>query len=294
MKFPRLRNHLLIGVLAGLVLFTTTLAAMDPAQEAAIKRKVERYLTRYFNLAPQESVMVDQVWSVENPPMWGLAVTRVQAGKTTSDVYMLSKDMKQLSLGRVLDFSRDLDAENLAKINLKDTPARGPENAAVTLIEFCDLQCPDCKGMVDNLNAVLPGYEGKVRVLFKNYPLISKHPWSEPAALVARCAYQQNPAAFWNYYDFYYSQQQSITSANLRERSLEVGKQTGLDVDQLTRCFDSKASLPAVQSDVFEALKLGVKGTPTLLINGRFVFNEDMTQKDYRKLIDEALASSKQ
>lgn len=291
MEFRRSRSWFLTGAVIALVFYATSIAAMDPSQEAAIKRKVERYLTRYLNLAPQESVTVDQVWSVENPPMWGLAVTRMQAGKTTSDVYMLSKDMKQLSLGRVLDFSRDLDAENLAKINMKDAPIRGPANAAVTLVEFCDLQCPDCKGMVDNLNAVLPSYEGKVRVLFKNYPLISKHPWAEPAAIVSRCAFQQKPAAFWDFYDFFYSQQQSITSANLREKALTVGKQAGLDVDQLTTCFDSKASLPAVQSDVFEALKLGVKGTPTLLVNGRFVFNEEMNPKDYRKLIDEALTS---
>jgi protein-disulfide isomerase len=291
MKLPRRSLWFLAWSIAALFLQPTFLAAMDARQEAEIKQKVVRYLTRYFNLAPQESVTVDQIWSVEKPPMWGLAVTRVQAGKTTNDVYMLSKDMSQLSLGRVLDFTHDQDAANLDKINLKDAPVRGPATARVILIEYCDLQCPDCKAMVENLNKVLPSYDGQVRLMFKNYPLISKHPWAEAAAIVSRCAYQQKPAAFWNFYDFFYSQQEAITTANLREKALAVGKQASLDVGQLTACFDSKASLPAVQSDVFEALKLGVHGTPTILVNGRFVFSEEMNEKDYRKLIDEALAS---
>ena len=269
----------------------TSALASDSPLETELKLRVENYLTRYFQLAPQESLTVDQIWSVENPPMWGLAVTRKQAGKTSTEVYMLSKDLKQLSLGRVLDFNRNLDAENLEKINLNDAPSRGPNNAPVTVITYCDLQCPDCKAMSANLRTVLPAYDGSVRLVFKNFPLMSKHPWAEAAAVASRCAFIQKPDAFWNFYDFFYTHQDSVTKSNIRERALEVGKEAGLDANRFAACYDSKETLPDIQKDLFEANKLGVRGTPTLLVNGRFIFNEDMTEQDYHKRIDEALAT---
>lgn len=274
-------------------LSTLPLIAQDPKLEADLKVRVQHYLASYFKLAPQESVVVNELWSVEKPPMWGLAVTRKQGGKTQDDVYMLSKDLKTLSLGRVLDFTRDLDVENLEKINLSDAPSRGPSNAPVTLVQYCDLQCPDCKTMVENLKLVLPSYDQKVRVVFKNYPLVNKHAWAESSALAARCAYLQRPEAFWTFYNYFYSEQDSISSANIREKVSSVAKQSGLDVTKFGTCYDSKATLRSIQEDMYEAAKLGVRGTPTILVNGRFVFNEEMTDKDYRKLIDEALAHPK-
>jgi protein-disulfide isomerase len=267
--------------------------ALDPQLEANIKAKVEHYLTSYFRLAPQEWVVVSQIWSVDKPSLWGLYVTRNQGGKSQDDVYMLSKDFKTLSLGRVLDFTKDLDAENLGKVSFVDVPTRGPANAPVTLVEYCDLQCPDCKTMADNLKRVLPDYRDKVRVVFKNFPLMNRHPWAEAAAVAARCAYVQKPAAFWSFYDFYYAEQEAISVENLRERSVALAQKAGIDGGQFAACYDSKAAVRTIQEDVYEAAKLGVKGTPTILINGRFVFNEEMTDKDYRKLIDEALANLK-
>jgi len=280
-----------LGLSLAFLLGPTSLPARDSPLETELKLRVEHYLTRYFQLAPQESLTVDQIWAVEKPPMCGLAVTKKQAGKTSTEVYMLSKDLKQLSLGRVLDFNRDLDAENLEKINLSDAPSRGPNNARVTLITYCDLQCPDCKAMSANLKKVLPAYDDSVRFVFKNFPLMNKHAWAEAAAVASRCAFVQNTDAFWKFYEFFYTHQDSVTKSNIREKALEVGKETGLDANRLAACYDSKATLPDIQKDLFEANTLGVRGTPTLLVNGRFVFNEEMTEQDYQKLIDEALAA---
>ncbi|MBZ5534842.1 MAG: DsbA family protein [Acidobacteriia bacterium] len=291
MKISWKKDLIAIGLSLAWLLAPASLLASNSPSETELKLRVEHYLTRYFQLAPQESLTVDQIWSVDNPPMWGLSVTRKQAGKTSTEVYMLSKDLKQLSLGRVLDFSRDLDAENFEKINLGDAPSRGPNSALVTLITYCDLQCPDCKAMSTNLRKVLPAYIDSVRFVFKNFPLMSKHAWAEAAAVASRCAFVQRADAFWNFYDFFYTYQDSVTKANIREKALEVGKEAGLDATRLATCYDSKATLPDIQKDLFEANKLGVRGTPTLLVNGRFVFNEEMTEQDYHKLIDEALAT---
>jgi protein-disulfide isomerase len=291
MRISWMKDLITIGLSLALLLGPTSALARDAPLETEIKLQVEHYLTRYFQLAPQESLTVDQIWSVENPPLWGLEVTKKQAGKTSTEVYMLSKDLKRLSLGRVLDFTRDLDAENFEKIDLSDAPSRGPNNALVTLITYCDLQCPDCKTMSANLRKALPAYDGSVRLVFKNFPLMSRHAWAEAAAVVSRCAFIQRADAFWSFYDFFYAQQDSVTKTSIREKALEVGREAGLDVARLAACYDSKATLPDIQKDLFEANKLGVRGTPTLLVNGRFVFNEEMTEQDYHKLIDEALAT---
>lgn len=280
-------------LLSALWLTSSFVFASDATSDADLRARVQRYLTSYFQLAPQESLTVDEIWSVENPSLWGLAITKKQAGKTSTDVYMLSKDLKTLSLGRVLDFTRDLDAENLEKVNLNNAPFRGPDNAAVTLITYCDLQCPDCKEMSANLRRVLPGYGDKVRLMFKNFPLMSRHAWAEPAAIAARCAYIQRADAFWNFYDFFYLQQDSVTTKNVRDKAITVAREAGLDTNAFAQCFDTKTTASAIQGDLYEANKLGVRGTPTILVNGRFISNEEMTEKDYRELIDEALASQK-
>jgi protein-disulfide isomerase len=290
MKIHRADVLVLVLILAILCNLSISFSA-EGKTETEIKARVERYLTRYFKLAPQESITVNDIWSVQDPPMWGLSVTRNQGGSLQNDVYMLTKDLKILTLGRALDFTKDLDAENLAKVSLQDAPSTGPDQAPVVMVIFCDYQCPDCKVMAQNLKQVLPGFPGRVRLVFKNFPLMSKHAWAEDAAIAAQCAYVQRPSAFWAYFDFFFSEQNSMTVQNLRRKVMEVGTTLKLDTGKLAACFDTRATLPALQRDLFEAAKLGVKGTPTLLVNGRFVFNEEMTEKDYRKLIEEALTS---
>lgn len=58
----------------------------------------------------------------------------------------------------------------------------------------------------------------------------------------------------------------------------------------LAACLDAPATLQALKDDVFEAARVGVRGTPSLVVNGRFVFDEELGEADYRKLFDEALA----
>jgi len=57
---------------------------------------------------------------------------------------------------------------------------------------------------------MLPNYVGKVRLVFKDFPLEQLHPWARTAAIAGRCAYQQDPKAFWKMYDFIYDNQESF------------------------------------------------------------------------------------
>lgn len=258
--------------------------------EAALKARVERYLVDYFKLGPRDSVKVDEVWDAAAVQQWGLGVTKVQGGKSESLVYMLSKDLTRLSLGRVLDFGEDRRAKNRAKLDLTGAPARGPAGAPVTIVAFCEFQCSDCRAMVAALKRVLPAYEGRVRYVFKNFPILDRHEWAEAAALGAYCARDQQPEAFWAFHDALFEGQGDVTTANVRAKLLELARAQGLDVARLGRCVDEKAFLPVLVRDVYDARRVGARGTPTLLVNGRFVFDEGAGDDDYRELIDEALA----
>ena len=83
----------------------------------------------------------------------------------------------------------------------------------MTLVEFSDFECPVCRSLHDVLRSLLPTYP-QVRVVFKDFPLETLHPWARTAALAGRCAYQQKPEAFWKVYDSIYDNQEIISAEN--------------------------------------------------------------------------------
>jgi protein-disulfide isomerase len=110
---------------------------------------------------------------------------------------------------------------------------------------------------------------GKVRVVFKNFPLESAHPWARAAAIAGRCVYQQDQPAFWKFYDWIYDNQEQISADDLNAKVLAWATGNGVDAVKLGRCIDTKASEPEVDRSIAEGRALGVAGTPTLFINGR-------------------------
>ena len=168
------------------------------------------------------------------------------------------------------DINRTPFQSNLDNLSLQDQPTFGPANAPVTIVEFGDLQCPSCKAEAPVLRGDIPReYGDKVRVVFKDYPLESIHPWARAAAIAARCVYRQDKQAFWKYYDWDYENQEQITGENLHSKVMDWAAANKLDALQLGRCIDTKASEPDVNRNIAEGRALGVTGTPSLFINGR-------------------------
>ena len=92
-------------------------------------------------------------------------------------------------------------AQDAVKLNIENQPAFGPPGAPVTIVEFGDLECPSCRAEAPLLRQLIPElYPGKVRVVFKDYPLESIHPWARAASIAGRCVFRQNKDAFWKFY----------------------------------------------------------------------------------------------
>jgi|SRR5579863_1571059 len=156
------------------------------------------------------------------------------------------------------------------KLNTEHQPGFGPPGAPVTIVEFGDLECPSCRAEAPLLRQLIPElFPGKVRIVFKDYPLESIHPWARAASIAGRCVFRQNPEAFWKFYDWDYENQDDITLDNLKSKVVGWAAGNGINSAQLSSCIDNKATDAEVAQNISEGRAAEVRGTPTLFVNGR-------------------------
>jgi protein-disulfide isomerase len=207
-------------------------------------------------------------------------------GDSKDEVYYLSPDGQTVipaESGSVPAFNIHGDPFqiNLDKLVLDNQPSFGPSNAPVTIVEFGDLECPSCRAEAPVLRTILPTfYADNVRVVFKDFPLESIHPWARAASGAARCVFRQNQQAFWKVYDWFYETQDEIAPDNLTAKVLDWAGKNGIDAVQLGRCIETKATDPEVSRNLAEAHALSLKGTPTLFVNGRKIGGVDWPTLD--------------
>lgn len=176
------------------------------------------------------------------------------------------------------------------KLNLENQPSFGPADAPVTIVEFGDFECPSCRAEAPVLRQLMPDlYPGKFRVVFKDFPLETIHPWARAASDAARCIFRQNPQAFWKFYDWDYDNQDEITVENLKSKVLAWAAGNGVNAADLGRCIDSKATDAEVAQNISEGRALGVRGTPTVFVNGRKAGSGNMIA--LQRIIDAELAA---
>src|SRR5208337_562994 len=212
--------------------------------------------------------------------------------KQTQDFY-ITKDNRTLVLGGIFDLGLDLKREALRTIVTTNQPTQGPRHAPVTIVEYADLECPMCGRLHEFLEKeLLPKYGDKVRIIFKEFPLVQIHDWSLTAAIANECVYEIKPEAFAPFRSLIFQNQGSTYSANVREVLLGYADQLGVDRVKLAGCLDSKASLPRVDEGTREAKRLQIESTPTCFINGRMVVGFPNAEA-YYKTVDAALKEAK-
>jgi protein-disulfide isomerase len=144
-------------------------------------------------------------------------------------------------------------------------PSRGPESAAVTIVEFSDFECPFCRSATEPLRRLLQRYPDEVRLVYRHYPLSDIHPGARVAAEASLCAEEQ--AAFWPFHDALFAAEPPFDPAKLAT----IAEKVPLDMARFGRCLDEGRYAPAVAADVVAAERAGVNGTPALFVNGRFI-----------------------
>ena len=251
---------------------SATSAAAGP--QTQIQKTIEAYLRNLYAFGPEVKVVVT---APKETPIPGLleAIVEVKIGDNTENAkFYVSKDGKYLVRGEVSELGRDPLAENRAAIQMKDAPSLGDPKAVVTLVEYSDFECPVCRTLHDVLRGMLPNYR-QVRVVFKDFPLETLHPWARTAALAGRCAYQQDPAAFWKMYDAIYDNQEIISAENAWTKMSDFAGQAGLNADTFRGCMAGPEAAAAVDASRANGQQLEVNSTPTIFVNGRRLVGAD-------------------
>jgi len=175
------------------------------------------------------------------------------------------------------------------------TPARGADNAPVTIYEFSDFQCPYCARAADTMKELLARRAEDVRLVYLQLPL-SIHNWAKAASVAAVCAADQDHDAFWMLHDRYFENQGGIVSATLLDQSREwLQEGASIDLETWESCAadtESAANQSAVlrvEVSVSTAERMGVTGTPAFFVNGHFL-NGIQPIGAFEKLIDELIA----
>jgi protein-disulfide isomerase len=151
-------------------------------------------------------------------------------------------------------------------VSVDDDPSWGPEDAPVTIVEFSDFQCPYCARFVtQTYPQIKQQYEGKVRFVFRDFPLTQIHENAQNAAEAAGCANEQGK--FWEYHDMLFTNQSALDVASLKS----YASQLGLDSATFDQCLDSGKYAEEIQKDLQDGNQYGVQGTPSFFVNGLLV-----------------------
>jgi len=161
------------------------------------------------------------------------------------------------------------------KISLDDDPIRGNPDAPITIVEFSDYQCPFCaKFYAQTLPLLLEEYidEGKVNLVYRDFPVQRIHPNALAAAAAAECADEQGK--YWEYHDTLFEKQNAwakLDSNSAISTFSQFAAEIELEQQQFDNCLESGKYLEEVQADFSDGKNYQVTGTP-----GFFIGNEDI------------------
>jgi protein-disulfide isomerase len=141
--------------------------------------------------------------------------------------------------------------------------AQGPESAPVTLVEYCDYECPDCGHAYPIVKQIQKHFGERLRLVVRNFPLSKIHPHAEGAAEVAEFAGAHGK--FWGMHDLLIENQDRLGGMLY----LELARELRLPVAELLEALERGTYRTRVQAEVTGGVQSGVHGTPTFFINGR-------------------------
>jgi protein-disulfide isomerase len=277
---PLLRSSPLL--FAALLLGTSTCSKPDqqgPAKPAASAVEVNLKGVDTTQLTPRErhewAAQVSELLApcADTPVSIAQCVTEARSCKACLPAANFL--LKQVRAGRPKKdreeaYHARFDAGKAKTLVTDGSPEIGSPDAAVTVVEWADFECPFCKMMVPVLEDLAKTYPSQVRVVFKFYPL-QAHNHGEVAARAAACAQRQGK--FWEMHHKLFDNQERLERGDLEG----YAKDLGLDLAKFRSDFGSKEVTERIEKDKSQAEQLGLDGTPFIFINGRYVDLQKLT-----------------
>jgi protein-disulfide isomerase len=281
---------MVVFLLAGTMASAQSLATTKPANSSTAapalnlpsEATVDSFMQQTFGYEAQVSW---KIASIKPAPVPGLVqvdvVLATPQGQQASRFYVTA-DGEHAVVGDIIPFgAKPFDPTKKALEKGISGPSRGPKDAAVTIVEFGDLQCPACKAAQPAIEALVAA-EPKARFVFQNFPL-EMHNWAAKGAAYADCVGHASNDAFWKFVAKTYETQADITAENADEKLTALADGAGVKGADIAAC----ATTPVTKAHVDASLALGkavnVTGTPTLFINGRTIGNVGQVPADSLK-----------
>lgn len=203
-----------------------------------------------------------------------------QRKKTRDDVLAKLRKEGRLELG----FTAPVAPE--VAIATDGFPSKGSAKSKLTIVEFADYQCPHCRAAKEPIDKILKKYDGKVRLVFIDFP-INPSGISLKVAEGSVCAEQQGK--YWEFHDLAFEKQKELTDMG-QDAPKKLAAQLKLDAKKFEDCLKTDAPAERVKKARAEGERVGVSGTPAIYLNGRRVRSYE--EAEFEAAIKEALDQS--
>ena len=248
--------------------------------EALLKVEVEAKITE-----PTEEE-IEQFYTVMQRQLRGAPLESVRDQVVGELVRRKQAEVAQAYITQLKDAaggSISLPFPDLPRVEVSadDDPFLGAEDAPVTIIQFAEYQCPYCGKAGEVVDEVLKNYEGKVKMVYRDFPL-SFHSRAVPAAVAANCAGEQDK--YWEMHRLLMSNQRALEESDLVSHATALS----LDMEKWNTCRADPAQEAEVNADMQAGAEVGVSGTPAFFING-IMLSGALPYERFQELIDREL-----
>jgi len=214
------------------------------------------------------------------PSAQDVAELRDQQRQILAKLTELEKKIDTAGSARAAAARPQMDPNRVYDIAIGNSPAKGPKDARVAIIEFSDFQCPFCAQATSLLDDMMKEYPSDVQFVYKQFPL-PMHQFAMDASKASLAAGKQGK--FWEMHDQLFTNHRALQPEKLKE----YAKAIGLDMAKFEADMKSPEITAQIQGEMKQAAAAQVNGTPTIFINGKRLMNR--SPAGFRAMIDEAL-----
>ncbi len=251
------------GIIFDSELASVSIAILQVISEARVKSVTTKTRIVLTGIAIGAALLVASPGFAAAPKMQTseLNALKEEVERLRGEIEAMRNDLRQLS--QRLAGGGQAQAPRRATVTTGGGVAMGKDNAPLTLVEFSDYQCPFCRRFHEQTLARLKTQyidTGKVRYVFRDYPLDSIHPQARKASEAAHCAADQDK--YWQAHDLLFENQERLQPENLKS----YAEKLGLKTDAFNECLDKEKYKQRVQENQDDGVKAGVRGTPAFFL----------------------------
>lgn len=245
-------------------------AVATSSESVPTEEAVDAFMKQMVGYSPDVSWRVAGIRPSGVSGLTEVLVVITDAQGSNTNKFYVTADGKHAVTGDIIPFGpKPFEGDRLKLEKGVNGPTRGPAKAAVTIVEFSDMQCPHCKEFVPKVEALLAQEPG-AHFVFQNFPLPS-HDWAAKAAGYVDCVGRESNDSVWKFISKTFDQQESITAANVDEKLKAIATESGANAESVAACSVKSDTIARIEASLALGKSVGVNGTPTIFVNGRIL-----------------------